>query len=42
MDVGGQENVKHALEVAAAGGHNIIMVVYLNVFNNNLGLYFRK
>jgi magnesium chelatase family protein len=25
-DVGGQENVKRALEIAAAGGHNIIMV----------------
>ena len=31
-DVHGQENVKRALEVAAAGGHKIFMVVYLNLF----------
>ena len=34
-DVQGQENIKRAMEIAAAGGHNIIVIRY-----NNTGVFF--
>ena len=36
-DVKGQENVKRALEIAAAGGHNCILIGSPRIWKNNVG-----
>jgi len=38
-DVRGQENVKRALEVAAAGGHNIIILYTILLLKNSMLYY---